>query len=157
MANGKTHALANTAVLVATVVLVAPNVAAPVGFGAVAGATLGLLLTPDIDHPARTHEERRIYRHGGPVAGWLWQKFWQRYQKTHPHRGSSHRPLAGTLGRWWYILLRLWPIVLLWLFYGHWQAISVLAFVFACYSFHALQDLVHLLLDGGKYHRKNKR
>lgn len=157
MASGKTHALWNSAVLIATAVLVAPNVTLPLAAGAVTGATLGLLITPDIDHVKRTHEENRIYKHGGPVIGWLWVMFWRRYQRTHPHRGNSHKPLTGTLGRWRYMLVRLWPLVLLLLYLGEWQPASVLAFVWACYSFNALQDIVHLILDRGRYHRERKR
>lgn len=150
--------MANAVVLGITMVLIAPQLPLPLAAGALAGATAGLILTPDIDHHVRTHEELRMYRHLGIVGGGLWELFWRGYARTHVHRGYSHKPFTGTLGRWWYAFKRLWWLLLILLIYqgafilSH--AVACFAFVYMAYCFHALQDIVHLVLDGWRYHTR---
>lgn len=152
MANGKTHALANLTVLAATLYIVAPRLPVDLATGATVGAILGTLTTPDLDLIGTTHEEYRIYRWFGWLGVNAWQLFWRGYAKTHPHRGSSHAPIIGTWGRWWYVVIRLSPIIALalyqlWPFWLSWMPALLAAFVF-----NVLQDITHLILDGWKYY-----
>lgn len=156
MSSGRVHALANTAVLVTTVIVTPIYLPLPLAAGAITGALAGLILTPDIDLPGTTHEEIRIYKHLGFFGGGMWQLFWNHYARTHSHRGSSHAPFRGTAGRWWYAFKRLWPVLALALyFFGAvladypYECALVVCMVFL---FNVLQDLMHLALDGWRYH-----
>lgn len=156
MSDGRTHAKANTIVLGVTVLCAFPALPFPLALGATVGAFAGLILTPDIDLcGVITHEERRMLRWFGPLGG-MWVAFWYSYARTHSHRGSSHAPFVGTWGRWAYVGKRLWPLMAIALyFYGGF----VLAHLFVCFSvlfftfvFNCAQDVVHLILDGWKFH-----
>jgi len=152
MANGKTHAAANLVVLGATLYIIAPKLPVDLAIGATAGAIIGTLITPDIDHHVRTQEEQRFYQWFGWLGGGLWQLFWREYAKTHPHRGSSHAPIIGTAGRWGYMAIRLSPLIALAL-YQMWPMWSTWVPALLCaFLFNVLQDITHLILDGWKYH-----
>lgn len=153
MANGKTHAAANIAVLGITLYLVAPRLPVDLAAGATAGAILGTLVTPDIDHHVTTQEEARFYRWFGWLGGGLWQLFWRGYAQTHQHRGRSHAPLVGTLGRWGYVVIRLSPLIALTLYQLWPMWLAWLPALLCAFLFNVLQDLVHLVLDGWKYHK----
>lgn len=156
MSDGKTHAAANMAVLALTVVVAPVTLPTLFATGAIVGAVLGTITTPDIDLPGTTHEENRIYRRFGFVGGGLWQLFWNHYAQTHSHRGSSHKPFFGTLGRWWYVLKRLWWLLAILLYYhGSFvmaYPIDCLSVIYMAFLFNALQDIVHLILDGWRFH-----
>lgn len=70
------------------------------------GGFLGLLITPDIDHHARTVEEVRFYQLG-KVPGVVWEWLWYGYALFVPHRGLSHWPVIGTLSRMLYLAVLL--------------------------------------------------
>ena len=162
MADGRTHQ--TVALLVAS----ASTATVPFAFGAgvgpeaaalTVGTYIGVLNTPDIDHHARTVEEKRWYSLPG---GWLWgrlyQGFWAALAVWIPHRSPlTHGLLLGTVVRWLYVLAKAAPwLVILWLLGARvgvdalaW--LPLLAWVFAG---HALQDAGHILMDilwsGGK-------
>jgi len=97
MASGRVHAAIATIALVAVpVALWAYRVEVPIGAVAV-GLLVGLFVTPDLDLPMRTHEERR--RMIGPLLRVL---FWP-YSRRGTHRDWRHWPLLGTLFRVLYL------------------------------------------------------
>lgn len=153
MSSGKIHAAANITALALTALATPFVMPLPLCAGAIIGATLGTLCTPDVDLPGKTHEEVRL----GFIGGGLYQLFWRGYTRTHSHRGSSHAPLTGTAGRWLYVFKRLWWLLAIIIYYqwpifanypGEW-----LAFIGMMFLFNAAQDVVHLILDGWKYHK----
>jgi uncharacterized metal-binding protein len=122
--------------------------------GATVGAIIGTLITPDIDHHATTQEEARFYRWFGWFGGGLWELFWRGYAATYSHRGRSHAPITGTLGRWAYVAIRLSPIIILAL-YQLWPLwLSWFPALLTVFAFNVLQDVVHLVLDGWYFHPK---
>lgn len=154
MANGKTHAAANLVVLGVTLYVVAPRLPVDLATGATVGAILGTLITPDLDLIGRTHEEYRMYRWFGWFGGGLWEWFWRGYAATHHHRGRSHAPITGTLGRWGYVTIRLSPLIALAMYQFRPVWLSWLSALLMVFVFNVLQDVVHLILDGWKYHPK---
>lgn len=151
MSSGKVHAAANLVVLGATLYVVAPRLPVDLAVGATVGAIAGLLCTPDLDMEEMTHEEYRMVRWFG-WFGYLWSALWHGYAITHSHRGRSHAPITGTLGRWCYLAIRLSPLIALALYYLwpvwlHWFPALFMAF-----AFNVMQDITHLILDGWKYH-----
>ena len=76
------------------------------GVGMIVGGLMGILITPDIDHHARTIEEDRFYDLGKwPGVAWEWA--WTGYSLAIPHRGISHIPVIGTLTRVVYLAFML--------------------------------------------------
>lgn len=147
MATGQQHAafgklicIAASATALATALGGQPQTAA----GICVGALGGLLITPDIDHWQRTHEEIRIYRAAGPLAGRLWQAYWSPYAILIPHRHwLSHLPGVGTIIRIAYLCL---PLALLLLYLG--QPLPALPrFYAAALAAWTVQDTFHLALD----------
>lgn len=155
MADGRTHAAANGGVLTLVVASGALlSLAVPttevyaVAAGASAGALAGLLITPDIDQPGITYEERRVMRYLGPI-GYLWFLYWLPYGLFMPHRGYSHTVPQGTLGRLLYATLP-WLILTLWLgirLSAAWLPYLPYALVALVLAW-CVQDLTHLALDG---------
>ena len=131
----------------------APEAVAPV----LIGATIGAFITPDADVDHKTKPEdvlRQI-----PVLGIVFQTAWYPYALLHRHRGVSHVPVIGTLGRMAYSLLVILCLLLFWCglvwYTGGDPAVLVetvadavvrLANVYLLGAWLA-QDLVHLLLD----------
>lgn len=120
----------------------------PLAVGFPLGLVIGHILTPDIDHHWTTIEELRM-KHYSRILGGVWSLYWWPYQRFHSHRGKSHTPFLGTLGRFLYLLW--WPLVLtaswgmgVWLFW---------LFVFAGMC---AQDLTHLRLDRRQYGSKKE-
>lgn len=146
MASGRTHArIAATGVACAIVAshYIAVSLGGDVAAGIVVGAVAGWLVTPDIDHHYRTHEERRIRRRL-PVLGRLWQAYWAPYAVLLEHRGISHAPVIGTATRalyafWWLWLLPA-PVLV-----AH-VPLGVAAFGAWC-----VQDVAHLAADGWRF------
>ena len=105
MANGKEHAKATKKTGWAISAVSAPMAVMlhPALIGFAVGAWLGHLITPDLDHHWKTHDEQRM-RRWHPLLGWFWSAFWAPYQWTHRHRGSSHSWPLGTLVRFIYFL-----------------------------------------------------
>lgn len=141
MPSGKVHArFSEPAAHALTVVGVAGAVFVyPGAVGVAVGAWVAHFCTPDIDHHVVTHEERRMYR-VHPLVGFLWQLYWTPYQRTHPHRGESHR-WTGTIERFVYLL---WLPILLSLW-----ALGADALPFWCMVLigQTLVDMVHIALD----------
>ena len=94
MPSGKTHERLG---------LIALGVAAPVvliqGWDPLllVGGGFGVLVTPDLDLPTKTHEEDRMMMI--PLFGNFWIAFWSSYGWWFSHRGISHFPVLGTLTR----------------------------------------------------------
>ena|GEM_PF-2140992 len=78
-----------------------------------AGAWVGHILTPDIDHHRLTVEERRMLRRF-KLLGWLWIAFWWPYDRFNAHRGRSHT-WRGTVERFLYLFWLPIAATLLWL------------------------------------------
>ena len=108
--------------------------------GLLCGAWAGFLLTPDIDHKARTTEEHRIDRMFGGCVGVLWSFYWSPYARLFGHRSPWTHGLLGTPIRMAYAL---WLLVLLQLRF-RWDAIPFWAGMLAAWL---LQDLLHYLVD----------
>lgn len=115
MASGETHArLAIASQIPLTVLGVAALfVNASFGVGLVAGGVIGIVVTPDIDHHNRTHEEKRVYEFDRTL-GIIWQWLWSGYALTMPHRGISHMPIVGTITRIVYVALLLKIVFWVW-------------------------------------------
>lgn len=149
MADGKEHRAATKRNLKwLTVPSLAMIAYEPLAVGFPIGLVIGHILTPDIDHHWTTIEELKM-RQYSRFVGRLWSIYWWPYQRMHPHRGRSHTPFLGTLGRFVYLLW--WPLLLtaswgveVWLFW---------LFVFAGMC---VQDLTHLRLDGRQYGSKTE-
>lgn len=160
MASGITHArVASTGAVLLTAsaaALYAAGYPAHIAAGVAVGAVAGLLVSPDIDHHVRTHEEQRIYRMFGPVVGALHQVYWLPYEKVFDHhgqrhaltlgakRGVSHWLVIGTLTRFVYLLA---PLLL-----ALWVAGVPLPpwawpFGVAMFAAWAVQDALHLVWD----------
>lgn len=152
MANGRTHAVANLVLLGVTLYIVAPRLPVDLATGATIGAIVGTLITPDIDHHVTTQEEARFYRWFGFFGGRMWEYFWRGYAATHHHRGRSHAPIIGTLGRWAYLAVRLSPLIVLALYQLYPLWLTWLPALLCAFVFNVLQDLAHLVLDGWQYH-----
>ena len=144
MADGKTHALASGTVLVLTAAAALPVAAMghyDIAAGMVAGATLGHLITPDLDQPGWTYDEARIRKTFGLLAANMWRGWTAFYAFTHKHRGISHIPGIGTAGRWLFLG---WPVALLVWWIGVELSPVFVAWMFA---FNCVQDFAHLALD----------
>jgi len=113
--------------------------------GLALGGLGGFLITPDIDHFKRTHEEYRVYWHLGPLAGKLWQAYWSPYSIFIPHRHwISHLPGVGTAIRILYLGIPLWvSVYLLEVEIPAWDMGYVAAF--AAWT---AQDFFHWVFDG---------
>lgn len=99
------------------------------------GATMGHLITPDIDHHWVTYEEHRMYRINR-LFGTLWYIYWSPYQWVFKHRGLSHVIGFGTLTRFIYLLW--YPLTLYPEYYVLYVCIYLTWFI---------QDYIHLILD----------
>lgn len=141
VADGKAHAgIAglNVAISVPLALYLRPEYGDPVAAGVVVGAMAGYVMTPDLDLPTKTHEERRMIRRFG-FLGRLWLAYWSPYSWILSHRGLSHWPVIGTATRavyafWW----------LGW--FGYLELIDP-AFLWAAFWAWCAQDLYHLAAD----------
>jgi len=137
MPSGKTHQRINEAAMAlctpAAFALAWAATDDPVQAAILTGYGLGGMLfgtylaDPDLDHDHITRTEARIRRI--PVLGYplhlLFVAFWYPYARMSKHRGPSHRPVVGTLGRLGYIIamLVLLNAVGRWILFGtpkHW-------------------------------------
>ena len=132
MANGKEHFRAGVSALcilppamaaLAWLVYGTPDAAITAGLSSAAGATAGLLFTPDMDLQHTTEPEH--YLEKLPIIGKPLKFASQGYSVWfHTHRGVSHRWLRGSLTRWAYLLVCwIWLFVLpitglIWMFGG---------------------------------------
>jgi len=69
-----------------------------------AGCLSGLAISPDLDMEAVTESEYWLVRWTLGL-GWLWVMLWYPYALIARHRGMSHAPIVGTVGRLIYLLL----------------------------------------------------
>jgi uncharacterized metal-binding protein len=150
MPDGRIHFVANGVAGAALVLLATPEVKLPV----LIGAAIGAFVTPDLDLESTTHSEALLRQI--PVVGLLFQVLWYPYALLHAHRGVSHWPIVGTLGRLAYLVVLAGVISI---FALGWAALvgsttppptlPQLTFDQAACLFAAwiAQDLVHLLLD----------
>lgn len=153
MAEGRDHRAATKRnlkrMIVPSLILMAVD---PLAVSFPLGLVMGHILTPDIDHHWKTIEELRMYRYSR-LWGWAWSLFWWPYQKLHAHRGWSHTPIVGTVGRFLYLLW--FPLLLCLVYLG----LSGWVWVMWGYFLVAwiLQDFVHLRLDYGKKPAKRRK
>ena len=101
MANGREHALATLSAATCFAVNAVTNGSPP---EYVAGAFLGLLLSPDLDVDAGNVSYSLV---GGLRRAWAW--YWMPYAVIMPHRSKrSHIPVVSTLIRMAYFP---WPFI----------------------------------------------
>ena len=135
---GKQHATVST-ITASVTVLASPALTRLVGYdavmGLIAGAIVGILVTPDIDHHVITYEENRIKRWCN-LCGKIWIIYWLPYSKAFKHRGISHAPIVGTMTRALYFPL---PVIV-----AGWFGIASVVGLLAGW---ALQDLLHIAGD----------
>lgn len=148
MASGQTHAKVAGVVgttLVGIAIYVAGNGYTQAAIGLIIGAIGGLLITPDIDHWVRTHEEYRVYRYLGSLAGKLWQSYWSPYATFIPHRHwLSHLPGIGTALRIFYLSIPVW---IGWYWFG-WIIPIEPDLYWAAFIAWTVQDTFHWIFDG---------
>lgn len=139
MSGGKFHArVAGAALWPLLIVALIMGIADPlIGAGIATGAISGLLVTPDIDLPTRTYEERRVYayRHW---LGIVWQSFWSPYSLVMGHRGVSHWHLVGTVTRMGYFLVAAYILF---------NYVGVGMYNDACITFSSCRDVYPATLD----------
>lgn len=144
MADGKTHAVESrkTANRVSWIGGLAALIS-PLSIGFVIGVWLGHIVSPDLDHHFTTYDEWRIRRYNR-LAGLLWSIYWWPYQKTHSHRGRSHRWPIGTIERMIYLL---WLPIGASLYQWPGQALPLFIFWLAVFTGWSIADDTHLRLD----------
>ncbi|NJN44419.1 MAG: DUF2227 family putative metal-binding protein [Anaerolineae bacterium] len=166
MASGKAHATAS-------LLLTLPAGLLAFGLGgdfsaAVACATgslAGLILSPDLDVPQRTHSNYIMYELLGRIGGGLWFAFWWPYSRMIPHRSPlSHWPILGTLGRLLYIIVLSAPLWygFTWFWFGAgsnlptpnpvvttWLGWAILGLI--------LSDILHFVMDNMPAFRQHRR
>ena len=157
MADGETHFLANVVGGAGMSLLAYTYLPREMVLPVVVGSVIGAFVTPDADLEGRTHSEALLRKI--PVVGIVFQVSWYPYALLHRHRGVSHWPVVGTMGRAVYSALAILCLLLFWcglLWYiGNdptrivevvvtllWQLANV--YVLAAWI---AQDLIHLLLD----------
>ncbi len=153
MADGKTHFAANVIAglaMTGAAAYYAPELVGPVA----AGSVIGAFITPDMDLESKTHSEALLRQ--VPVLGLAFQFFWYPYAVLHRHRGVSHWPVIGTLGRLAYMLV---VAALIGVFAVGWTALVGndlptltlpaidWSFWFWLLAAWAAQDLTHIALD----------
>lgn len=117
--NGAAHAKASVALAVpcslAAAAYTSGDYAAMIGAGL--GCLAGISIGPDLDQEAISRQEWKIIRRTLGL-GFLFLLFWWPYATLHKHRGFSHTPVLGTLGRILYIVLMVGVPCLLLLLFG---------------------------------------
>ena len=104
MPSGKTH----TAMTLGATVVVA-GVMWKTGFTAeqirfaTTGCITGVIVSPDLDVDGGFLGHKIVTQYFGMIAGRIWRAFWLPYAWIFSHRGTSHIPVAGTLGRVLYL------------------------------------------------------
>lgn len=155
MANGKDHAAAANAVIIAGAITAATAIgagviSAPVAVLLVSGLVIGKYANPDVrdlEH-INKHVDHLMHRRFGVLVWLFWRAVWYPLAWLIPHRHwTSHLPPPATIIAW------LW---LFWLPLGVWLAIAPdtfdIAVVVALLTLPgwALQDVVHLAQDNWK-------
>ncbi len=97
----------------------------------IAGAMVGVMLTPDHDVDGGNFTDT-IIRRVSPIAQKVWRMFWTPYALILPHRGKlSHFPVLSTLVRLGYILLVLNLVMwVIWLVFKAIGGDNTVSFVF---------------------------
>lgn len=110
------------------------------------GGLSNLLLTPDLDQAEGwgCYSFYRMQR-VSPLIGAIWRGYWFAYGKLCKHRGLSHTPVIGTLGRVLYALPWLAPMVLVALLYWP-AALAWLVGLMWADAWHTFADVVERTL-----------
>jgi len=121
--------------------MLGPVTGAAVTWGVIIGGLSNLYLTPDLDQAEgwgcySFHRMRKL----NPLLGAIWQGYWYKYGKMCKHRGLSHTPIVGTLGRVLYGLPWLLPLVLIAFLWWPFAAAWLVGLMWA--------DLWHTIMDG---------
>lgn len=119
------------------------------------GLYVGRRVTPDLDIDEVITRQTRRYLDRHRVLGWLWRFYWLPYALIHPHRGVSHAPFIGTIGRWIYMFTL--PVVAcaILLYFVLLESQISLSFALGCYLIfwgaeyigQSSQDLLHIWMD----------
>jgi len=108
MASGRSHSIASLTAATCFCVVAATQ-ENPALLWTAAGAFVGVILTPDLDHDDGTISEHFVRGVSG-MAEKVWWLYWYPYRRLLSHRSFwSHFPVVGTLIRigylfWWLIL-----------------------------------------------------
>lgn len=156
MPDGRTHTTASLIAApitgAAALFIVDPLQAATVAIGVYAGILIG----PDLDVDGGNYSLAVIRRTPlvGPALAALWRVFWWPYSKLAAHRGFSHWPLIGTLGRLLYIAIAIFiPVAIFNAGITLPARIEKLAPFFVAGI--AISDLLHIFMDGFWKNHKN--
>lgn len=123
MPDGKTHAVLTTTVAMASMFTGHPYIAA--------GATVGLVITPDLDVDSYRSSDGVMKSLYGKRAMRIWRAFWYLYSKAIPHRNPiSHFPIVSTAIRIAYVAM--W-------------AIAYYAVVYSAYAILTHQQIVQMI------------
>lgn len=123
---------------------------------AFAGVLAGILIGPDLDVDGGNYSLAVIRRTPlvGRTLALLWRVFWWPYSKLAAHRGFSHWPAIGTIGRLLYIAI---PVFALMAITN--TIINLPAWVGELAPFFvagiATSDLIHIIMDGFWKNHKN--
>jgi uncharacterized metal-binding protein len=154
MSSGRVHAnIAKVTAHVSSVALLYPESPQKAAFAL--GMLVGVLITPDLDLPGITYEERRMLDINEKIGN-LWMLFTKPYSKLFKHRGISHWLVLGTLTRLPYGLLLLLPLWQLSRLVFSLNVEPLLLYIFAGWT---LQDAIHIVTDiiySANKERKNK-
>ena len=149
MPNGRTHTKAS---LIAAPIIGAAflfsGYPTSISAAATAGTLVGVLIGPDLDVDAGNYSLyilRRTPLIGRPLA-WLWRFLWWPYSKLAAHRGFSHWPVIGTIGRLLYIaVILVIPAAIIDVRFFVSPLVAELAPVFITGL--AASDLLHIVMD----------
>ena len=100
MASGRTHTSATVLLTPLTAYAAWKLTGGDTALMAIAGAGClsGIFISPDLDLSGKTISETLLNK-WIIGAGWLWMLLWYPYARLSKHRGCSHVPIIGTLGR----------------------------------------------------------
>lgn len=112
------------------------------------GVLAGILIGPDLDVDGGNYSMAVIRRTPliGRMLAIMWRAFWWPYSKLASHRGFSHWPLIGTIGRLIYIAI---PVFILTaavnttVFIPTWVGELAPFFVAGM----TISDLIHIIMD----------
>lgn len=112
----------------------------------IAGTSVGLIVTPDLDLAENGMiSHGMIRKYGGAILEGLWYGVWYPYGKLISHRSwVSHAPIISTVIRVLYLLLILSPVIY---YYRDLLYLVPPREAFTMFMGLAIADLLHITLD----------
>ena len=156
--NGQAHAVGSVIVAVTTstlALIIGPEFydhqdTTSLALALFSGGILGIPLSPDLDHHAKTYSEHWVSKKLGRNFGYWYTFYWMPYSILIPHRSFwSHGIIVGTLGRLFYISLPLIVLSLLWPGFFTWFPWEALYSECAMWVYLSLllSDVLHRIMD----------